>query len=112
MDITFTLNKETLEALLDAFNRDLVVYEGVVRDIKANIARIQSALSPVKRQTVRSEHDYNRNYVVTRTDVGDATTSRYVYECSCPSYQYTRGLDADGHCKHIRSARTMPTRWA
>lgn len=104
MEVTFALNKETLEALKDAFQRDLAVYEGVVRDIKANIARIESALSPVKRTYVRSEHDSGRNYTVTRTDVGDASQSRYVYECSCPSYQYERGLDINHHCKHIRTA--------
>jgi len=111
MEVTFSLNKETLEALLDAFNRDLAVYQGVVKDIKANIARIESALSPVKRTQVPSEHDYLKAYTVTRTDVGDGTASRYVYECSCPSFQYERGLDADGHCKHIRQARGGTSVW-
>lgn len=110
MDVTFALNKETLEALKDAFTRDLAVYEGVVKDIKANLARIDIALSPVRRVQVESDSAYGRAYTVTRTARSDGYFP-FTYECSCPSYQYERGLDADHRCKHIRRAITQ-NRWA
>lgn len=32
----------------------------------------------------------------------DVTQQNGEYKCTCPSFKFQRGLDLDGHCKHIR----------
>lgn len=32
----------------------------------------------------------------------DVTSQNGVFFCTCPSFKFQRGLDVDGHCKHIR----------
>jgi len=107
MKVGFEMEKGELEIMLAAFKEAEAATLGTLNRIRANINAIEGALSPVRHVVVTSEHDMFRTYTVTRTEVNPGA---YVYECSCPSYQYQRGLDPDGYCKHIRKAR-LEGRW-
>lgn len=100
MDVTFNMNKETLSALRDMLKSDKAILEAALSEIKDNIRRIDAALTPVEYQNVTSASDPSMSYRVTRTLQADGF---YKYACSCPSFQYDRGLDEAGHCKHIRN---------
>lgn len=102
MEISFNISQANLIELRKAFQKDLDAANSAVEDIADNIARIDKALNPVNRMPIRSESNPFREYIVTKTVTFDGNS---VYECSCPSYQYSRGLDFDGYCKHIRQAK-------
>lgn len=102
MEISFNISQANLIELRKAFQKDLDTAKSVVEDIEDNIARIDRALNPVTRMPIRSESNPFREYTVTKTATYGTNS---IYECSCPSFQYERGLDDDGYCKHIRQAK-------
>lgn len=94
--ITLNLPLETLKA----FNDDLLARKRALLDelddINVNLTAIAKAIGATqeRKTLVISEKDKFKSYMVSL--LGD------LYKCTCPSYEFSTGLDYMGHCKHIR----------
>jgi len=75
--------------------------QSAFEDVADTMQRIKQALTPAVQETTVLSDSADRLYLVKRfrdRAPGEQDT------CSCPSFQYQRGLDALGQCKHIRQA--------
>ena len=104
LNVTLNVSESTLRLILESLALDKSNFEGELARINSEIRTIETALSPVKRRTVASS-DGSRLYAVSKTTFpGYGPDAGVSFECSCPSFQYQRGLDDRSRCKHIRQA--------
>lgn len=109
MDLTINIDKAGASLLREMWALDVAMYEQELRKVRANIAAIDKALSPIRQLKVRSTDPLSlREYTVTRLE---PEYGPYVFECSCPSFQFKRGLDVNDWCKHIRKAQVTSDGW-
>ena len=107
-NVNLTMSREELEACLKASREAEVIAKDWLAQIRTNIRALELAVSPIRCQTVKSETEMDVTYIVTRTQLDTG----WYYECNCPAFQYKRGIDMNGNCKHIRTARLNPSGWA
>jgi hypothetical protein len=107
-NVTLTMTREELEATLKASKEAEKVAVEWLDQIRANIRTLETAVFPIKSQRILSATYPDTSYRVTRENVGPG----YVYTCECNSFRYVRGLDQNGHCKHIRNAIARYGAWA
>lgn len=105
MNITLDLPSEVLRAISGDLNNIIRETEDTLAMLKRNRDAVEAAISPVRRTSITSESNPFRQYTVTKTFVEGFGTGAATYECSCPSFQYNRGLDDRSRCKHIRKAQ-------
>jgi len=96
VSVTLTVNADALRQMaLDLSTRRQEVLD-LLDEINTNLDAVNRALRASTRQEslVYSESNPYFSYLVSKESG--------VYACTCPSFEYTHGLDVDGHCKHIR----------
>lgn len=106
MRVTLDLERDDLIALAAKYSDVIAKAEADLASLRANRDAIEAVLSPVRTTTVTSS-DGLRRYRVTATAVDPSLgfgLGAKTYTCSCPSFQYQRGLDERSRCKHIRKA--------
>lgn len=111
MNITVDVTEEAAGELFIT----LLAQESEIKDLleqtQRNIRAIEAALNPVEHQIIGSSSGL-QTYDVTKTLIAGYPTGAGVnYECSCPSFQYQKGLDDHSRCKHIREAVSNPFNW-
>lgn len=77
--------RNTLYLRLESNGEDIAAVERALRGIRAPASAV-----------ITSESNPAQSYLVSKGATG--------FTCTCPSYNYGAGLDAAGHCKHIRKA--------
>lgn len=92
---------EAAEQERDDAKAVLAEKQAAFEEVSNTMSIIKRALLPAVQETTVLSDDGSRLYLVKRfadRAPGEQDT------CSCPSFQYQRGLDALGQCKHIRKA--------
>lgn len=105
MKVALDLPKEVLTAIASDLTTLINETEATLTMLRQNMDAVEAALSPVRRTSITSESNPFRSYIVTSTAVEGFAPGARTYECSCPSFQYERGLDDRSRCKHIRKAQ-------
>lgn len=105
MELNIPVNERTLRLIYDALLPEYEAAEQQYEDAKARFENVRDSMAKVKAALYPPK-------IIEAAVLGEDGTHLYMthlndetgeYDCSCPSFQYRRGL-VGGHCKHIRLA--------
>lgn len=94
--VQVVMTKAEIESALTNLYENEAFYALELARTRENIKVLADILCPPEYigHVASESNPFGRGYDVTRQN-GE-------YKCTCPSFKFQRGLDIDGHCKHIR----------